>query len=231
LSKSTVEKNPRENIKGKLRRQEMMIRLIVLFGLVISGKSLLLFRNPVDTKAIYIDKTGEKGNYTKYYTQAVLPHAQNDDLTNPVYKLTGLGGRFLQLCIETIEDGAAVSCQDNTAGPVVSVQGQGCHCWQPGADVLLFEFFCTDSCQTTDTDFYFRFVWSPPTSEIKQPDMWCGTLPSEGFPSDDRSDPDEVPDSIALITTPTPQVQPSSGNVLTPCIIITVFSLVLVLIQ
>jgi len=167
-----------------------MFRLVVFLALavLVASNYILRFKNPKVVTALLTNQLGENG--VDNYTEAILPHNNNTVLKNPVYEVKELNYRYLQLCIESKVDGASISAQDNEDGPVVPVQGRGCHCWYPGHAELKFEFFCTDSCQTTDTVFVFRFI----KSEAKANDKWCSLLPANVYPSDLRSEGPVVPD-------------------------------------
>lgn len=169
---------------------------------------------------------GDIGNTTDSefphgFKRAVVKHPQNvPGNENLVVYLDNLEDKYMEIRVETEDDGAGMNARDDDAGPEMSILGQGVTCYAPSKGTLKIEFYCAESCQSSDTYFYYRIKVSPEGAD----DQWCANQ-ADDFPSDLREVPDVIPSLPA--TPPPPTEPPISGSItILPYVVVTIFGIV-----
>ncbi|XP_057297286.1 uncharacterized protein LOC130626197 [Hydractinia symbiolongicarpus] len=169
------------------------MKLLLVFCCIYSVSSqavLPSFKNPVKYTPMDPAKYDKTLNSTNPlgFTKALLPHPPNDDRPNPVISLEELNGKYIDFRIETVNNGDSICAKDDDTGPAMCNMGQVQECYAPSKENLNFEFYCADSCVSSDVWFYYRVVVSPEGAD----DQWCANQVEE-FPSYLQEEPGTLP--------------------------------------
>lgn len=128
------------------------------------------------------------------YKSAVLPYHGNigGNLKNPVIEIkNGLSRTQIQIRVETKVNGASICVIDDVAqdGSESCGKGQIDTCYTPSRDGMKFEFYCTESCDSDNVEFFYRII----KSDIGANDLWCTNMPADDWPSNLLPTPATLP--------------------------------------
>jgi len=200
----------------------MLLKITLLAVLSLVYAQGPKFQNAVNYVSVSESQIGNTTDSTfpNGYRRAVVKHPQNvPGNENLVVSLSGLNDKYMEIRLETEDNGAGMNAKDDFSGPGITVQGQAVSCYAPSQENLKIEFFCTESCQSSDTYFYYRIKVSPEGAD----DQWCAQQ-SDDFPSDLREEPDVLP---TRAPTPSRKPDPTNGSTwLLSSVVFTVFGII-----